>query len=170
MGFQSIERGFFMDAPPISVQYLLTEACFKEKQSTVVFHENFSNEDCGIGSFQIISIFITFWSLTKNSEGCLWINLVGFLSKEPFPMHCIRVKWSPLAFPSVKWFFFFFSPVLKAVSIDPTSLEITSTKSLWTKLNSIVFKSIDLISKDFLPIETISTKFFSMKPNTKETI
>ena len=74
------------------------------------FHEQFPNEDCGIGSFQIISIIITIWSLTKNSEDGLWISLVGFLSKEPFPMHCIRVKWSPLAFPSVKWFFFFFHP------------------------------------------------------------
>ena len=111
MAFQSIERVFFMEAPPISVQYSSTETCFKEKQSTDVFHGNFSNEDCGIGSFQIISIFITFWSLTKISECCLWINLVGFLSKEPFPMHRIRVKWSPLAFPSVKWFFFFFNRV-----------------------------------------------------------
>ena len=170
MGFQSIERGFFMDAPPISVQYSSTETCFKEKQSTDVFHENFSNEDCGIGSFQIISIFITFWSLTKISEGWLWINLVGFLSMEPFPLQCNRVKWFPLAFPSVKRFFFFFSSVLKAVSIDPTSLEITSTKSLRTKFNSIIFKSIQLISKDFLPIETFSTKFYSIKPITQETI
>ena len=109
MGFQSIDKCFFMESPPISVQYSSTETCFKEKQSTVVFHESFSNEDCRIGSFQIISIFIIFWSLTKISEGCLWINLVDFLSKEPF--FCIAFVWNGLLQLFRQWsdFSFFFT-------------------------------------------------------------
>ena len=112
MGFQSIERGVFLwmlHRFPYNIRQrkLVIGRSFQQR----IFHEHFSNEDCGIGSFQIISIFITFWSLTKLSEDCHWINLVGLLSMEPFPLHCNCVKWSPLAFPSVKWFFFFFNRV-----------------------------------------------------------
>ena len=104
--FQSIDRFNLWKLQRFSYNNRQRKLVIGRSYQQRIFHEHFSNEDCGIGSFQIISIFITFWSLTKISEDCQWINLVDFLSTEPFSLHCVRVKWSPLAFPVSEVVFF----------------------------------------------------------------
>ena len=107
-GFQSIDTFFLWTLQRFSYNNRQRKLVIRRTYQQRFFHERFSTEDCELGSFQMIPIFSAFWSLTKTSEGCLWVNLVDFLSIKPVSLHCICMKSVHLAFPSVKWYWFLF--------------------------------------------------------------
>ena len=107
-GFQSIDTFFLWTLQRFSYNNLQRKLVIRRNYQQRFFHERFSKEDCELGFFQMILFFSTFWSLTKISEGCLWMKLVDLLPNIPVFLHCICMKSVHLAFPSVKWFWFLF--------------------------------------------------------------
>ena len=71
---------------------------------------------------------------------------MDFLPKKAVSLHCICLKSVHLAFPAMKWFLVIASPMMKAVSLDPTPMEHNFTKFPTTKLILIAFKSIQMVS------------------------
>ena len=107
-GFQSICRILLWTLQRFSYNNRQRKLGIRRSYQQRFFHERFSKVDCKLGSFQMISIFSAIWSLTKTSEGCIWMKLVDFLSKKPVSLHCICMKTVHLAFPTVKWYWFLF--------------------------------------------------------------
>ena len=64
----------------------------------------------------------------------------------------------PPGIPVIEVVLVLVSPLTKAVSMDPTSMEHSFTNFPSIEFNSVDFNSIQLVSMDFFPIETISTE------------
>ena len=109
------------------------------------------------GSFGFLIVEVTFYGLFINhiSFHGLSFKETSFLATHLFDNGQPGIHVSEMVLVLV-------SPLTKAVSMDPTSMEHNFTNFPSIEFNLIDFKSFRLLSMVFFPIETRSTEFYSM--------
>ena len=123
MGFQSINTFFLWTLQRFSYKNRQRKIVIRRTYQQRFFHERFSKVDCELGSFQMISIFNALWSLTKTSEGCLWMKLVDFLSEKTsfLALHFYEIGSSGV--PVSEMVLVLVSPWMKAVFMESIPVE-----------------------------------------------
>ena len=157
----------FVDAHLTYIQISSTDAFFEENIQHMFFEERFPKENRAIILYHIISIFIDSWSLTKNSEGypmmkmvhlAFWLlelvsmdfsstisNSMDILSKKTSFLAKHLFDNGPPGIPVSEEVLVLVSPLTKAVSMEPTSMEHNFTNFInrihygWFQIDSIGF-------------------------------
>ena len=157
-GFQSVDTFFLWTLQRFPYNNRQRKLVIRRTYQQRFFHKRFSKVDCELGSFQMISIFSAFWSLTKTSEGCLWMKLVDFLSKKTsfLALHLYGIRSSGV--PVSEMVLVLVSSLMKAVFMESIPVEQTSGTFI-DKLNVIVLKSSKLVSMKFFESKNFPRNF-----------